>query len=108
MLRKTDHCTEYKNRDLKIRYDPDTIEDSKQDSVLTISSVLDEIDCYFIGETYCLGNFYTGHTVYNAHSDLVYVFPWHYLEYLEAGRPVKLIGRKPDNADREILETEGF
>lgn len=108
MLRKTDHCKEYKNGNIIIKYDRDMIAESKRDSLLTLSSVLDEIDCSFIGETYCLNNYETGHTVYNAYSDLVYVFAWSELETLEAGKAVKLFARKPDEADRELIEMEGM
>lgn len=108
MLRKTVHCKEYKNGNIIIKYDRDMIAESKRDSLLTLSSVLDEIDCYFIGETYCLNNYETGHTVYNTYSDLVYIFAWSELEALEAGKAVKLFARKPDEADRELIEMEGM
>lgn len=108
MLRITDHCKEYKNGNIIIRYDRDTITESKRDSILTLSSVLDEIDCSFIGETYCLSNFETGHTIYNSYSDLVYIFPWRYLETLATGKTVKLFARKPDETDRELIEMEGM
>ena len=108
MLRTTDHCKEYKNGNIIIKYDRDMIAESKRDSLLTLSSVLDEIDCSFIGETYCLNNYETGHTIYNAYSDLVYIFAWSELEALEAGNAVKLFARKPDEADRELIEREGM
>lgn len=108
MLRKTDHCKEYKNGNIIIRYDRDMIAESKRDSLLTLSSVLDEIDCSFIGETYCLNNYETGHTVYNSYSDLVYIFAWSELEALEAGKAIKLFARKPDETDRELIEMEGM
>ena len=108
MLRTTDHCKEYKNGNITIKYDRDMIAESKRDSLLTLSSVLDEIDCSFIGETYCLSNYETGHTVYNSYSDLVYIFAWSELEALEAGKAVKLFARKPDETDRELIELEGI
>ena len=108
MLRTTDHCKEYKNGNIIIKYDRDMIAKSKRDSLLTLSSVLDEIDCSFIGETYCLSNYETGHTVYNAYSDLVYIFAWSELEKLRQGKTVKLYARKPNKTDREILESEGY
>ena len=97
---------EYKNGNITIKYYKDGIRESKRDSILTLSSLLDMIDCYFIGETYCLSNYETGHTVYNAYSDLVYVFAWSELEALEAGKAVKLFARKPDETDRELIERE--
>ena len=108
MLRKTDYCKEYKNGNITVKYDRDTIQESKKDPVLTIVDVLSWIDCYFIGETYCLSNYETGHTLHNAYSDLVYIFPWRYLEDLEAGKTIRLYARRPDETDREILETEGY
>lgn len=109
MLRKTDYCKEYKNGNITVRYDRDKIQESKKkDNVLTISDVLSWIDCYFIGETYCLSNYETGHTLYNAYSDLVYIFPWRCLDDLEAGKTIRLYARRPDETDREILETEGY
>lgn len=108
MLRQTHHCTEYKNGNITIRYGADTIADAKKDPILVLSEVISWIDCYFIGETYCLSNYETGHTIYNAYSDLVYVFPWRALEDLEAGKTVRLYARKPDETDREIIAGEGL
>lgn len=108
MLRKTDHCKEYKNGNITIKYDRDMISESKRDSLLTLSSVLSEIDCSFIGETYCLSNYETGHTIYNSYSDLVYIFAWSELENLGAGKTIKLFARKPVETDRELIEMEGM
>ena len=99
---------EYKNGNITIKYYSEGMQESKRDSLLTLSNLLDMIDCYFIGETYCLGNYETGHTVYNAYSDLVYVFAWSELETLEAGKAVRLFARKPDETDRELIEVEGM
>lgn len=106
MKRITDHCKEYKNGNLLIKYDEDAIEQSKKDSLLTLASVLEEIDCYFIGETYCLSNYAMGHTIYNFHSDLCYIFAWNDIETLEQGKTLKLYARKPDEWDRELIERE--
>lgn len=99
---------EYKNGNIIIKYYKEGIQESKRDSLLILSSLLDMIDCYFIGETYCLDNYATGCTIYNAYSDLVYVFAWSEIEALETGKAVKLFARKPDETDKEILEKEGF
>lgn len=56
---------EYKNGNITIKYYSEGMQESKRDSLLTLSSLLDMIDCYFIGETYCLSNYETGHTIYN-------------------------------------------
>lgn len=108
MLRKTEYCTEYKNGNLTIKYDADKIADALRDPILTISSVLEWVDCYFIGESYCLSNFETGHTIYNLYSDVIYIFPWCFLEDLEAGKTIRLYARQPDENDRETLTGEGY
>lgn len=108
MLRTTDYIKEYKNGNITIKFDRELIELSKRDGVLALASALDTANCYFIGETYCLSNYETGHTVYNAYSDLVYVFAWNELESLESGKAVKLFARKPDETDRELIEREGI
>lgn len=108
MLRTNDCIKEFKNGNINIKFDTETIKEAGKDELLTLSSVLDNIDCYFIGETYCLSNYETGHTVYNAYSDLIYIFAWSDLEKLKAGHTVKLYARKPEKEDREILESEGY
>ena len=97
---------EYKNGNITIKYYKDGIRESKRDSILTLSSLLDMIDCYFIGETYCLSNYAMGHTIYNCHSDLCYIFAWNDIETLEQGKTLKLYARKPDEWDRELIERE--
>ena len=108
MLRTTDYCKEYKNGNMLIHFDRDLIELAKNDSILALASALDSADCYFIGETYCLSNYAMGHTIYNAYSDVIYVLNWNELEALQAGKTVKLFARKPDAADRELIEMEGM
>lgn len=97
---------EYKNGNITIKYTPDGIKESKEDDVLTISDLLWYIDCVFIGETYCLDNYETGHTIYNYYSDLIYIFPWKTLQELEQGKTIRLYARKPDQWDRELIEQE--
>lgn len=102
MLRINDCIKEFKNGNINIKYDPDTIKEAIKDELLTLFNLLGNIDCYFIGETYCLGNYETGHTVYNIYSDLVYIFAWSDLEELKAGHTVKLYARKPEKEELEI------
>ena len=106
MLRTHEFTKEFKNGNLNIKLTPEAIEEMKRDEVLFLSDVLYWNDCYFIGETYCLNNWETGHTIYNAYSDVVYIFPWSALETLKEGKTVKLYARHPDETDREIIERE--
>lgn len=104
MLLSTDYCKVYKNGNVTIKYDKDKIAESIIDDILTISEVLDWIDCLFVGDSYCLSNYEMGHTVYNVCLDVIYVFPWRFLEDLKAGKMVRLYAKKPDKWDRELLE----
>lgn len=106
MLRTTDYIKEYKNGNITIKFDRELIELSKRDDVLPLASALETADCYFIGETYCLSNYATGHTIYNTYSDLVYIFDWNLLAMLKNGETVRLYARKPDETDRELIEKE--
>jgi len=106
MLRTTDYCKEFKNGNINIKFGNDAIEEFKKDELLFLCDCLSLIDCDFIGETYCLSNYETGHTLYNSYSDLVYIFPWSCLEDLKQGKTVKLYARKPDEYDRQLIEEE--
>ena len=97
---------EYKNGNITIKLFKDGLTDFERDNILETSELLSLIDCDFIGETYCLSNWETGHTVYNCYSDLVYIFPWSLLDDLKKGKTVRLYARKPDETDREIIESE--
>ena len=107
MLRTTDYCKEYKNGNITIKFDRELIELAKHDSVLALASALETADCYFIGETFNLSNYETGHLIHNCYSDLVYIFAWRDLEKLQQGKTVKIFARIPDESDRELIEMEG-
>ena len=104
MSRKTEYCTEYKNGNITIKLDQDAIKEMKKDEILFISDALFWIDCNFFGETFCLSNYETGHMIYNAYSDLCYIFPWRYLEDLKQGKTVRLYARQVTNEDREEMD----
>lgn len=108
MFRAHDTIKEFQNGNINLRFDRTMIEEAQKDEILTLVSLLETLDCYFIGESYCLSNYETGHTVYNAYSDLVYIFAWSELEKLLQGKTVKLYARKPNKTDREISESEGY
>ena len=95
---------EFKNGNISIKYDANTIKEAQKDELLTLSEILNSIDCYFVGETFCLSNYATGHLIYNLYSDLVYVFNWQWLKTLKQGKTIKLYVCKPDDDDREIIK----
>lgn len=99
-------CKELNNGDMIIKLDSERIRDMEDDDVLTIISIMADKSCQFIGDTYCINDFETGHTIYNYCSDVIYVFPWRYLDDLKQGKSVKLIARVPDEYDRELIRDE--
>lgn len=110
MRRNHENIKEFNNGNINFRFTPEQIAELKTgkiSAVEVISWILDEIDCYFIGESYCLSNFTTGVTIYNAYSDLCYIIDFSDIEtVLMSGRYLKLYARKPDENDREIIEKE--
>lgn len=112
MKRQHDNIKEFGNGNINIRFSPEQIAELKTGKISVVevlSWTLEEIDCYFIGESYCLSNFTTGATIYNAYSDLCYTIAFSDVEsVMMSGRWLKLYARKPDDTDREILEREGF
>ena len=110
MKRIHENIKEFGNGNINLRFTPEQIEEVKTgkiSDVEVISWILDEIDCYFIGEQYCLSNYCMGATIYNAYSDLCYTINFSDVEdVLMTGRHIKLYARKPDEDDREIIEEE--
>lgn len=110
MKREHENIKEFQNGNINFSFTPEQIielKTGKISAVEVISWILDEIDCYFIGEQYCLSNYTTGATIYNAYSDLCYIIDFSDVEtVLMSGRYLKLYARKPDENDREIIERE--
>ena len=109
MLRQQNYygiAKEYKNHNITLKIPKNELADFMKDDILFIQAMLGDIDCDFIGETFCLNNFETGHTVYNSYSDMIYTFPWRYIDDLKKGKTVRLYASKPDEWDRELLERE--
>ena len=107
MYRTYEYSNEFNNHNLSIKWTKYDIEQATQDPVLYLADWLSmAFDCDFIGETYCLSNYETGHTLYNFYSDVTYIFPWRLLDDLMDGKRVKLIARIPDDYDREVFANE--
>lgn len=97
MLRGNDCIKEYKNGNITIKYDPVTVAESLKDDILVLSEVLSRLDCYIIGDEFCISNYETGCSIYNYFSDKWYIFPFSYIYKLERGEAVKLYAYDPFN-----------
>lgn len=111
MIRWNDGIVEFKNNNLNIHLDADQIarinnsENPAGEYFWIIAQILDGLDCYFVGEAYCLGNFAMGATIYNLHSNVCYT-----LNFADVGKTLlkrktlKLYARRPDEDDMEKIE----
>ena len=108
MKRTNENIKEFNNGNLSIRFPVEyrgKLKSGVVSAIEVLSWVLDEFDCYFIGEEFCLGNDAMGAMIYNLHSDLVYIINFNDIEnVLAAGRWLRLYARIPDECDREIID----
>ena len=107
MKRVHENIKEFKNGNLSIRF-PSEYRDKLKGGIVSdievISWVLDELDCYFVGDEFCLSNYTMGAMIYNTYSDLVYIIDFSDIEnVLAAGRWLKLYARILDANDMEII-----
>ena len=111
MKRIHENIKEFQNGNLSIRFPVEYREKLKNgvvSSIEVISWVLEELDCYFIGDEFCLGNYAMGAMIYNCYSDLVYIINFNDIDkVLAAGRWLRLYARIPDENDREIIDEWG-
>lgn len=99
-------CTQFKNGNINVKIEKEDLEDFKKDQVFFLSDLLWWMNCEFIGETFCLGNFETGYLIYNSYMDCCYIFAWSDLDKLAEGKSVKLYARDVTDEDRELIERE--
>ena len=99
-------CTQFKNGNLNLRIPSDELDEFNKDRVFYISNLLWWMNCEFVGETFCLSNYRTGHLIYNSYMDCCYIFDWSDLEALASGKSVKLYARPVSEDDREVIERD--
>lgn len=108
MKRVHENIKEFQNGNLSIRFPVEyrgKLKSGVVSAIEVISWVLDELDCYFIGDTFCLGNDAMGAMIYNCYSDLVYIINFNDIdETLAAGHWLRLYARIPDKNDREVID----
>ena len=63
-FRKYKESLQFRNGNLNLRISKEDLEDFNKDQVLFLSDLLFWLDCEFVGETFCLNNFETGHIIY--------------------------------------------
>ena len=107
-MKRTDfNIKEFNNGNLSIRLPKEYIKRIKNrnlSAIEVISWVLDELDCYFVGDEFCLGNDAMGAMIYNLYSDVVYIINLNDIDKkLMSGRWLRLYAKVPDDDDREVI-----
>lgn len=105
-FRMYESCKQFKNGNIHLRVRKEDLSEFNRDRVLFLSDLLFWLDCEFIGETFNLSNFATGHIIYNGYMDCWYIFNWDELEILGEGKTVILYARKMDDEIRGMIQNE--
>ena len=99
-----------RNGNINLRFTPDEIKQIRSGRVSGIevlSWILDELDCEFLGDEFCLSNYEMGCLIYSYYFDKTYTLRFTDIEnVLMKGNALKLYAREPDESDREQLEME--
>lgn len=107
MKRVQENIKEFGNGNLSIRVPVEHrpwLTTGMEYATIRIGEILDELDCYFVGEEFCLSNHSMGRMIYNAHSDLVYVIYYSdILNVLARGNWLRLYAVTPGANEREII-----
>lgn len=105
-----DYIREFGNGNITFRLPPEDlkkIQEGKMFVAESISWILDELDCYIVGEKFCLGNYSMGIMIFNAYSSLCYVMDLSDIyEILLKGKRLRLYAKDPDGYDWEIINEE--
>ena len=92
------------NKDLIIKFERDTIERCQKDLMGTISDVLWQADCYFVGEPFSISNFMMAYCVYNCNADVYYIVTYNDCYDIGDGEMVVLTAHELDELDEDIRE----
>ena len=98
----------FKNGNLNVKFFQENIEDYKAgkfSDIELLSFALEDVDCYIIGEQFCLSNYAMGCLIYNAYMDCIYILNFNDLDILLQGKTLKLYADfRIDEDTREIME----
>lgn len=99
---------EFNNGNINLKFYPDSIETMNgaggYDQIEALSWLLDSLDCYLVGEGFCLSNFDMGVLIYNAYIDKCYILSFADVdEKMMQGQTLKLYAFEPSEDDREEI-----
>ena len=100
----------FRNGNMNIRFTSDEIkqiESGRVSDIEVLSWVLEELDCEFLGDEFCLSNYEMGCLIYSYYFDKVYLLRFTDIEeVLLKGKSLKLYGKDPDEDEREMIDKE--
>ena len=99
--------TEHDDYSLELQFSGDAIAEVKENEFYHFTELLWLLDCYAFGEAFSLGNFATGHKIYNVYSDKLYIYTDADLQELAKGNLITLEASEPTEEDREEWEKWG-
>ena len=106
MKNRFDEVKRFKNGNLNIRFFDENIQDCKTGKFSDIELLyfaLENVDCYFIGEQFCLSNYTMGCYIYNYYNDCYYILNFSDLDILLQGKTLKLYARYDIDDDMRDL-----
>ena len=96
---------EFNNGNINVKFD--LLADARRNcsDIEILNWLFDSVDCYLIGDQFCLSNYDCGVTVYNSYSDLCYVLSFSALDRaFKTGATMKLYAHKPETWEREEID----
>lgn len=110
MKNRFDEAIRFKNGNVNVKWFKENIEDCKAgkfSDIELLSYSLEAVDCYIIGEQFCLSNYAMGCLIYNAYMDCIYILNFNDLSILLEGKTLKLYANfNIDSDTRELIEGE--
>jgi len=108
MGNRFDEVKRFKNGNLNVKFFQENIEDCKKgkfSDIELLSFALKDVDCYIVGEQFCLSNYAMGCLIYNAYMDCIYILNFNDLDILLQGKTLKLYANfNIDDDTRELIE----
>ena len=91
--------TETDNFTLEIEFNKEALTEIKGNEFYHFTELLWLLDCYAFGEEFSLGNYATGHKIYNAYSGKLYIYTDNDLQELAKGNVINLEASEPTEED---------
>lgn len=93
------YIKEFNNHNINLRI---TNEQTNISDIEKLSFLLDSLDCYIVGDEFCISNYDMGIMIYNAHSNKCYIMAFSEIEKAQE-KTIKLYAFDPSREDKEVI-----